>query len=147
MLKGFHKDWLTADARSRTVTSTNLNQGAYTVLVEASNNDGYWSEKQASLKIVVLPPFWKTNIAFVLYCFLVIAALMVTRKLIQKRERIKFDREQERQEAIRMHELDMMKIKFFTNVSHEFRTPLTLILTPLEKMLKHAKEPEQQQQY
>src|SRR5690606_13827302 len=53
----------------------------------------------------------------------------------------------ERQEAIRMHALDMMKIKFFTNVSHEFRTPLALIVTPLEKMLKQAKEPDLKNQY
>lgn len=147
MLEGFHQEWLTADSRSRSVTFTNLNPGDYRFLVKASNNDGLWNEAPVSLDIIVLPPFWKTRTAFVLYCLLIISALLVTRKLIQQRERLKFERQQERNEAIRMHELDMMKIKFFTNVSHEFRTPLTLILTPLEKMLRLAKEPEQQQQY
>jgi signal transduction histidine kinase/DNA-binding response OmpR family regulator len=147
MLEGFHKQWLSADSKSRNVTFTNLNPGEYTFRVKASNNDGFWNNDGAVLKIKILPPFWKTRTAFVLYCAFVISALLVVRKLIQKRERMKFDREQERKEAIRMHELDMMKIKFFTNVSHEFRTPLTLILTPLERMLRHAKEPEQLQQY
>jgi ligand-binding sensor domain-containing protein/signal transduction histidine kinase/DNA-binding response OmpR family regulator len=147
MLEGFHKEWLTVDSKSRAVTFTNLNPGEYRFLVKASNNDGLWNEEPISLSIAVLPPFWKTRTAFVIYCLVIISALLVTRKLIQNRERLKFEREQERNEAIRMHELDMMKIKFFTNVSHEFRTPLTLILTPLEKMLRLAKEPEQQQQY
>jgi signal transduction histidine kinase/ligand-binding sensor domain-containing protein/DNA-binding response OmpR family regulator len=147
MLKGSHAEWLQADSKSRKVTFTNLNPGEYTFLVQASNNDGFWNKDGASVKITILPPFWKTRTAFLLYVFCITAGLLVTRKLIQQRERGKFDREQERKEAIRMHELDMMKIKFFTNVSHEFRTPLTLILTPLDKMLAQAKEPEQEQQY
>jgi signal transduction histidine kinase/ligand-binding sensor domain-containing protein/DNA-binding response OmpR family regulator len=147
MLKGSHAEWLQADSKSRKATFTNLNPGEYTFIVQASNNDGYWNKEGASVKITILPPFWKTRTAFLVYVCFITAALLVTRKLIQHRERGKFDREQERKEAIRMHELDMMKIKFFTNVSHEFRTPLTLILTPLDKMLAQAKEPEQEQQY
>jgi DNA-binding response OmpR family regulator/nitrogen-specific signal transduction histidine kinase len=73
------------------------------------------------------------------------AALLVTRRLIQQRERLKFAIEQERQEAQRMHDLDMMKLKFFTNVSHEFRTPLTLILTPVEKLMKAANDDQRTQ--
>ncbi|MBT1702173.1 hybrid sensor histidine kinase/response regulator transcription factor [Chryseosolibacter indicus] len=147
ILKGFHTQWLEADSKSRKVTFTNLNPGAYTFVVKASNNDGIWNKEGVSVRINVLPPFWKTRTAFVLYTLAIISALLITRKLIQKGERLKFDREQERKEAIRMHELDLMKIRFFTNVSHEFRTPLTLILTPLEKMIRQAKEPEQLQQY
>jgi signal transduction histidine kinase/ligand-binding sensor domain-containing protein/DNA-binding response OmpR family regulator len=146
-LSGSHAEWLKADAKSRKVSFTNLAPGTYTFTVKASNNDGFWNNKGASVKIRVLPPFWKTRTAFVFYCLFVIGGLLVTRKLIQKRERLKFERVQERQEAIRMHELDMMKIKFFTNVSHEFRTPLTLILTPLEKMIQQTKDAVQQQQF
>ncbi len=146
-LEGFDNDWLPADSRSRRVTFTNLDPGEYTFRVKAANNDGVWNEQGARLKITVLPPFWKTRTALLLYFLFVIAALLVTRKLIQQREKMKFMIEQERQEAARMHELDMMKIKFFTNVSHEFRTPLTLILTPLEKILRQATEPGQQQQF
>jgi signal transduction histidine kinase/ligand-binding sensor domain-containing protein/DNA-binding response OmpR family regulator len=147
MLEGLNTNWLTADSKSRRVTFTNLDPGDYTFKVLAANNDGVWNTKPSELKITILPPFWKTRTAFVLYVLLVIGALYVTRKLIQQREQMKYAIQQERQEAIRMHELDMMKIKFFTNVSHEFRTPLTLILTPIEKILRQTADSDQQNQF
>lgn len=146
-LAGFNKDWLSADGNSRKVTFTNLDPGEYVFKVKAANNDGLWNEKETSLKITILPPFWKTKTALMLYVLFLITILLITRKLIQQREQMKYLIEHERQEAMRMHELDMMKIKFFTNVSHEFRTPLTLILTPLEKMMKLSADPVQQGQF
>jgi signal transduction histidine kinase/DNA-binding response OmpR family regulator len=140
-LDGFNEDWLTTDGTSRRVTYTNLDPGEYTFRVIAANNDGIWNEQGATLKITVLPPFWKTKVAMAMYLFVILGALMLTRKVILQRERMKVKVRQEREEAHRIHELDMLKIKFFTNVSHEFRTPLTLILTPLEKMIKHIKDP------
>ncbi len=146
-LEGFDKDWVTTDGRARKVTYTNLDPGNYVFRVIASNNDGIWNDKGISIDIEVLPPFWKTKLAMSIYIVFIIGGLILTRKLIQQRERMKFAIEQERQEAQRMHDLDMMKIRFFTNVSHEFRTPLTLILTPIEKLLKQAKESDQQNQF
>jgi signal transduction histidine kinase/ligand-binding sensor domain-containing protein/DNA-binding response OmpR family regulator len=140
ILEGSDKEWVTTSGLSRRATYTNLDPGTYTFRVTASNNDGIWSDHALSLRITILPPFWKTSTAFVLYVFTVLGILLLTRRLIQQRERMKFAIEQERREAQRMHELDLMKIKFFTNVSHEFRTPLTLILTPLEKMLKSSSD-------
>ena len=141
MLEGFDKKWISTTGEHRKVTYTNLDPGDYTFRVIASNNDGVWNEEGIRLRIKVLPPFWKTNYAFAIYAALIFAGLFVTRKLIQQRERMNFAIEQERMEAQRMHELDMMKLKFFTNVSHEFRTPLTLILTPVERMLNKPNEP------
>lgn len=142
-LEGFNENWLPADANSRRVTFTNLNAGNYTFRVIAANNDGEWSEEGISLPIKVLPPFWKSGKAYVIYMILLFAALYVTRRLIQQRERMKFAIRQQEEEAMRSRKLDMMKTKFFTNVSHEFRTPLSLILSPLESLSEQVQEPDQ----
>jgi signal transduction histidine kinase/ligand-binding sensor domain-containing protein/DNA-binding response OmpR family regulator len=142
MLEGFNKNWMKADGKIRKATYTNLNPGQYIFKVKASNNDDIWNEQGTQLIITILPPFWKTKTALILYILLIIGALLLSRTILLERARLNFKLEQERQEAHRSHELDMMKIKFFTNISHEFRTPLTLIITPLEKILKNAREPE-----
>lgn len=147
ILQGFNRTWTATHASQRRVTYTNLDPGQYVFKVKASNNDGVWNEEPAELTIIVKPPFWKTRTAFVLYALATLAALMLARWLILYNERLNFQIQQERETAHRMHELDMIKIKFFTNVSHEFRTPLTLILTPLEKMLRAARDGEQRKQF
>jgi signal transduction histidine kinase/ligand-binding sensor domain-containing protein/DNA-binding response OmpR family regulator len=145
-LDGFNHDWITTNSDERRATFTNLDPGTYIFRVKATNSDGIWSAKERKLRIVVLPPFWKTNIAYFLYAALVVAGLLFARTLIVARERLKFKVHNERAAAQRMHEVDMMKIKFFTNVSHEFRTPLTLILTPLEKLLGLKRSTDEEKQ-
>lgn len=146
-LEGFNENWIQADANSRKATYTNLDAGTYTFRVKASNNDGVWNEEGISLKINILPPFWATPWAILLYGVIVVMILLVSRKIALTRVRNKFIREQERKEAQHLHELDAMKIKFLTNVSHEFRTPLTLILTPLEKIIGHTTDKDSLNQF
>ncbi len=146
-LEGFNNKWLYTDGSSRKVTYTNLDPGNYTFYVKASNNDGVWNEKGISVSIVVLPPFWQTPLAYVLYVVAAMAILYFARRMIIQRAKMRFALEHERKEAHRLHELDMMKIRFLTNVSHEFRTPLSLVLTPLDKMIKSAAEPGLKAQY
>ena len=147
ILEGFNTGWLTTDGSQRKATFTNLDPGEYVFKVKASNNDGYWNDEGISLRIKILPPFWKTPVAFVIYAALIIGILLFSRKLILERERMNHRIQQERQEAKHMHELDMMKIKFFTNVSHELRTPLSLIASPLDKMMKSTENSEQKRQF
>lgn len=135
-LEGFNKEWLYTDERQRKAIFTNLNAGDYVFRVKASNNDDIWNDTGVTLHIKVLPPFWKSPLAFGLYALLILGALLLARKIVLERERLKYRMAQEQQEAARMHELDNMKIRFFTNISHEFRTPLSLIITPLEKIIK-----------
>lgn len=146
-LEGFNNDWLTTDGTHRTITYTNLDPGTYTFRVKASNGDGVWNEKGTSLMVTILPPFWKTIPAFIIYALLVAAILFAARRLTIQRAHMRFQLAQQKKEAERVHELDLLKLKFFTNVSHEFRTPLSLIMAPVEKMLKHTQEPEQKKQY
>lgn len=147
ILENFNKEWSTTDGRTRKATYTNLDPGEYTFIVKASNDDDVWNEKGISLKITILPPFWKTPLAYLLYFLLVGAILYFARFMIIQRAQMRFALEQERKEANRMHELDMMKIRFFTNVSHEFRTPLSLILTPLDKIIRTTSEPDKKNQF
>ncbi|MDH7462749.1 two-component regulator propeller domain-containing protein [Chitinophagaceae bacterium 26-R-25] len=145
MLEGFDKEWTITDGKNRKATYTNLSPGTYTFKVKASNDDGVWNEKGITMTIKVLPPFWKTPLAYLLYLLVIGGVLYFARFRILQRARTKFALEQERHQAQRLHELDMLKIKFLTNVSHEFRTPLSLILTPLERMLKFSGDDEKKQ--
>jgi signal transduction histidine kinase/ligand-binding sensor domain-containing protein/DNA-binding response OmpR family regulator len=146
-LAGFNDNWLYSDGSLRKVTYTNLDPGKYTFYVKASNEDGIWNEKGIAVNIIILPPFWKTPLAYFLYALFVVCILIVARRMVIQRARTRFALEQERKEAQRMHEVDMMKIRFFTNMSHEFRTPLSLIITPLERIIRSATEPSLQTQY
>jgi hypothetical protein len=69
-MEGFEKDWNYTDASRRYVTYTNLDPGEYTFRVRATNNDGIWNKEGTSLKIIILPPFWKTLWFKILYCLL-----------------------------------------------------------------------------
>lgn len=146
-LEGFSKEWLTTSPNERKVTFTNLDPGHYVLKVMASNADGEWNSVPAALRITVLPPFWKSNFAFFLYALFIVGGLLFVRWIILTRERMNNKIKYERIEAQRMHELDMMKIRFFTNISHEFRTPLTLILAPVEKMLRNSQDAESSKQF
>jgi signal transduction histidine kinase/ligand-binding sensor domain-containing protein/DNA-binding response OmpR family regulator len=146
-LEGFNEDWTTTDGRMRVATYTNLDPGDYTFRVKAATSNDVWNEQELTLHIKILPPFWKTPWAYVLYALVLAGILWFSRHMVVQRARIRFQLEQQRKEAQRMHELDMMKIRFFTNVSHEFRTPLSLILTPMEKLIQQSESEGQQKQF
>jgi len=145
MMVGFDKGWINADNKIRRATYTNLDPGSYIFKVRASNNDK-WDNKELTLNISILPPFWKTTWAYMLYGVIIVGSLFYFRRRGIEKLRTQFSIEKEREEAQRMHELDLMKIKFFTNVSHEFRTPLSLIMAPVDKLLKQIGEPDTQRQ-
>jgi signal transduction histidine kinase/ligand-binding sensor domain-containing protein/DNA-binding response OmpR family regulator len=146
-LEGFNEDWLVTDAANRKVTFTNLDAGDYVFRVIASNNDGLWTKTGIALQVKVLPPFWKSTTAYVLYVLGIVLLLLAIRRLIQERERMKFAIRQTSEEAKRSRELDILKTKFFTNVSHELRTPLSLILAPVEKLSEKATDSHERRQF
>nr|WP_321408583.1 two-component regulator propeller domain-containing protein [uncultured Carboxylicivirga sp.] len=141
MLEGFDQGWNETSSANSKVTYTNLNGGDYEFKVMACNNDGFWNETPSTIKLTVLPPFYASNLAFVIYFIFISGILIYIRYSMLKKERMKLQMENDRILAQKHHEMDEMKLRFLTNVSHEFRTPLTLILTPLEKLLKMDKAP------
>lgn len=146
MLEGFNTDWLITDQGVHSVTYTNLAPGNYTLRVKAANSDGFWSEESTVLHIHIKPPFWLSPLAYIFYSIMLILILLLARYTIIRNEQQKFKIKQIELEAQRKHEIDDMKLQFFTNVSHELRTPLTLIISPLENMMKTVVDDPQKQQ-
>lgn len=135
-LEGFNENWLTSMSDMHRVTYTNLAPGTYILKVKATNSDGYAGTEEASLKIVILPPFWMTPWAYIVYALLIVGVVSFSLYAVQRRERNKFRIRQIEEDAKKREELSQMKFRFFTNVSHELRTPLTLIISPMESMMK-----------
>lgn len=146
MLQGFDKQWIAADNSSRKATYTNLDAGNYTFNVRAITPSGGRTISEATLKIQVLPPFYKSPVAYGLYLLALCGVLYFIRHKGIEKLKMQFAIEEERKETKRIQELDMMKIKFLTNVSHEFRTPLSLIMSPVDKMIRQAADKDQKTQ-
>ena len=134
-LEGFNTDWVVANSSSRKVTYTNLHPGEYLFKVYASDIDNSQKSNEIQLLIKVLPPFWATKWAYSLYLIVVLVSIFYAIQSLLNKVKSKYLLQKERIETAKIHEMDMLKLKFFTNISHEFRTPLTLILTPLEKII------------
>ncbi|MEM6347350.1 MAG: ATP-binding protein, partial [Bacteroidota bacterium] len=134
-LEGFNQDWVYTETNNRQAHYTNLPYRSFTFMVKAGNSDGVWSEP-VKLKINILPPFWRTYWAYILYALLFISLLYGVRKLTQLRAEYRHNLQLERVEREKLEEVTHMKQQFFTNISHELRTPLTLIISPLEQLIK-----------
>jgi signal transduction histidine kinase len=129
---GFSDAWI--ESGSVRAAYTNLPPGDYVFQVRASNNDGVWNEQGASLAILITPPWWRTWWAYALYAALVLAALYGARRYELNRLRLKNRLQVEQLEGAQLRELDHARSRLFANVSHEFRTPLTLTMGPLDDL-------------
>ncbi|WP_282087792.1 hybrid sensor histidine kinase/response regulator transcription factor [Aquimarina algiphila] len=150
MLDGFDNNWVLTTADKRFATYTNLEPGMYTLKVKTSNNDGVWDKTPAELRINVIPPFWRTKIAYVIYGLLGLGLLIGFWRNIVNRTTRKHQSALDDLEKDKHEEVQRMKLEFFTNISHEFRTPLTLIKGPLEYLQKSGSRIEEsvlQEQY
>lgn len=136
MLEGFDKDWQYVDTPS--CTYTNLDPGNYTLLVKGTNNNGVWSEEPKRMSIIILPPVWKTWWAYLGY--FLIGGLTVGKLYHFNRSKLQLEKRLflEKNEKEKQMEISEEKFRFFTNISHEFRTPLTLILAPVDRILNRS---------
>lgn len=164
-IEGIDKDWIYTDAAHRFATYNRLDPGVYVFQVKASNNDGLWNETGTSLTIHILPAWWQTKLAkflaILLFSLAIVSiylrrinSLKRSKALLEEKIRtrtLSLNEAKEKLEiqnislaeqkvhnenmAAELHEADQLKLNFFANISHEFRTPLTLIMASLEKFL------------
>ncbi len=127
-LEGLNKDWNYA-GNERKASYTNLDPGTYTFRVKAANNDGIWNEKGRAVTIIITPPFWNTWWFRLLVAIAIVSGLIALYKFNRKLELRKL-------EETKREEMHNLQLQFFTNISHEFRTPLSLIIGPVEKLEK-----------
>jgi signal transduction histidine kinase/ligand-binding sensor domain-containing protein/AraC-like DNA-binding protein len=155
-LEGFDKDW-NRIGNAHTAVYTNLDPGEYVFRIKAMSDDGSWTTPEKTIKIFVKPPFWLTGYAYAFYILLAIAIVLLLRyqgirkvknKFALEQERLHIKRmiEEERKEAERKHEFDQLRIKFLTNLSHEFRTPISLIFAPVDRLLTQEADAEKKTQ-
>lgn len=137
-LEGFDSYW--NYVATPTATYTNLPAGNYTLLIKGASNDGVWAEYPQELKIVILPPPWKTWWAYLIYTFMIAIAIYGVIRFTRSRAELKHHLQVKEMEAENKRNIAEMKARFFTNVSHELRTPLTLILGPLDYLLPAMEE-------
>lgn len=130
-LEGFEKNWNDI-GNQRTATYTNLPKGHYTLKVRSTNSDGVWVENTRTLHITVLPSFWETPWAYLLYVLFILLVIFTAAYILFTIFRLKHKVSVEQ-------EISDIKLRFFTNISHELRTPLTLIAGPIEHVLQHGK--------
>ncbi|WP_321333750.1 two-component regulator propeller domain-containing protein [uncultured Bacteroides sp.] len=139
ILRGVDKDWI-MDTELNTASYTNLPPGKYEFEVRGSNDDHRWNEKGASLLIIITPPWWRTDLAYIFYALLLMSLIFYIGRRWNRYIRATYRRQMEDYQTIKEKEVYKSKISFFINLVHEIRTPLSLIRIPLERMMDENNE-------
>lgn len=142
-LDGFDNHWFQTSGNRRRINYTNLYPGSYVFKVRAANSDGLWNSQEASVKIQILYPWWKTGWAYSFYFIVIAFITIMIRKYFKDKQNLQQKIAIQQIESSKNLELAQLKQQFFTNISHEYKTPLTLISGPVESLLKNIEHFEQ----
>lgn len=134
MLEGIDTRWTAAPDGVRWVTYSNLPAGDYTFRLKMANNDGVWSDKEATIGITILPPWYLRPWVLALFAAAALAGGYFALRTVWKRKKLEKQR-------LAQQEIYEMKVRFFVNMSHELRTPLTLMLLPVDELIASHPDP------
>lgn len=142
-LEGYDQRSATTGDLQNSASYSNLRPGRYVFRVRGANPDGIWSDEEATLAITVKTPWWSSRWAWVVYCVLAAGVIRIVWSITATRLKLSSELRLEKMERQKMEELNAIKMQFFTNVSHEFKTPLSLILGPIESLEQGVSDPRQ----
>ncbi|WP_339710571.1 ATP-binding protein [uncultured Kriegella sp.] len=139
MLEGINDSWHYTKASNRNANYNNLPPGKYTFKVKSSNSDGVWNATPTEFGFEIIPPYWKSNLAYFMYFLLFTICIYIAALLVQRWYKLKKKLVAETVSREKDNEMNRIKMVFFTDISHELRTPLSLILGTIEKVVKEKK--------
>ncbi len=134
-LEGYDKDWIIT-AENRFASYSNLPHGKYTFKLLSANNEGKWSDKMTALSVVVTPLWFQTLWFRLLIATIILITIYTIWQFFHQKQKIKKQLIEERFDKEKNEEINRAKMNFFVNISHEFRTPLTLIISPLQELIE-----------
>jgi signal transduction histidine kinase/ligand-binding sensor domain-containing protein/DNA-binding response OmpR family regulator len=134
-LEGWDKNW-NYTGNVRTINYNNISEGSYILRVKSTNAEGAWNTNETRLRLVILPPWYRTWWAYLIYASIAIALLYVFFRYKSGQTKLKYEIKLAHINAEKEKEINEKRQSFFTNVSHEFRTPLTLVINPIKDILK-----------
>lgn len=138
-LQGYQNDWIEIDDSEASVTYSNLRPGNYSFQVMASNGDGVWKPGTTNLNIKIIPHWYKSKLAYIIYALFFLFLLWLFRRTILIQSELRNNLKIAQIELEKDQELAEMKTRFFNNITHELRSPLTLIKGPVEELLANEK--------
>ncbi|THU32406.1 response regulator [Niastella caeni] len=139
-LQGWDKDW-NYTGNVRTINYNNISEGSYFLRIKSTNAEGIWNTREATIKIIILPPWYRTWWAYLLYIAVASAIIYIYYKYKARQRKLEYEIRLAHINAEKEKEINDKRHSFFTNISHEFRTPLTLIINPIKDMLRRAGDP------
>ena len=139
-LEGWDKNWVPT-GKNRNANYSHLLEGRYVFKVKLSDAYGSWGPEASLLNIIVLPPWYRTWWAYTLYIAVLLLVIYTYNRYRTKQIHLAYEVDLAKLETEKEKDLNEKKLSFFTNVSHEFRTPLTLIINPIKELLNRHEEP------